>query len=55
MVMEVPVDNLFVPIVENQLYKKVIVEGTGEFPANGQEVSALYKGTLTNGDVFDSN
>lgn len=32
-----------------------MTEGGGELPQKGQEVSALYKGTLINGDVFDSN
>lgn len=53
--MEIPTAEGFQVIVENQLYKKIITEGTGELPNKGQEIFALYKGELTNGDVFDSN
>lgn len=42
-------------IVEGQLRKVIHAEGTGEQPKKGQEVSALYRGTLQNGDEFDSN
>lgn len=44
-----------VVLVEGKLTKTVHQEGTGEVPVKGQEVFALYKGTLEDGTVFDSN
>ena len=42
-------------MVEGQLEKIIHEEGTGELPQKGQEVSALYRGTLQDGQEFDSN
>jgi FKBP-type peptidyl-prolyl cis-trans isomerase len=42
-------------LVEGELTKIIHVEGSGELPQKGQEVSALYRGTLQNGEEFDSN
>ena len=42
-------------MVEGQLTKTVHQEGTGGHPAKGQEVFALYRGTLENGTQFDAN
>ena len=42
-------------LVEGQLRKIVHQEGNGEKPIKGQEIFALYKGSLQNGTVFDSN
>lgn len=44
-----------VVIVEGKLKKIVHLEGSGETPKKGQEIFALYRGTLENGDQFDSN
>lgn len=41
--------------MEGQLEKIIHEEGVGECPSKGQEVSALYRGTLENGQEFDSN
>jgi FKBP-type peptidyl-prolyl cis-trans isomerase FklB len=37
------------------LQYKVITEGTGEIPKNGDTVTANYKGTLIDGSEFDSS
>ena len=42
-------------LVEGKLTKIVYQEGEGDTPKKGQEVSALYHGTLENGSTFDSN
>lgn len=42
-------------LVEGKLRKIVHQEGEGESPQKGQEVFALYRGTLENGSEFDSN
>lgn len=42
-------------LVEGQLRKVVHAEGEGEFPQKGQEIFALYRGTLLDGTEFDSN
>lgn len=42
-------------LVEGKLTKVVYKEGEGDLPKKGQEVSALYRGTLENGSEFDSN
>lgn len=39
-----------VVIVEGKLKKIVHLEGSGETPKKGQEIFALYRGTLENGD-----
>ena len=38
-----------------ELQYKVITEGTGATPANGDTVSVNYRGTLVNGQEFDSS
>jgi len=53
--MEIPKEEGFVTVVEGNLLKKILKEGEGEQPKKGQLVSALYKGTLTNGTQFDAN
>ena len=42
-------------LVEGKLTKVVYKEGEGDLPSKGQEVYALYRGTLENGSEFDSN
>jgi len=42
-------------LVEGKLTKIVHQSGTGERPQKGQEIYALYKGTLQDKTVFDSN
>lgn len=42
-------------LVEGKLRKIIHLEGNGEAPSKGQEVEALYRGTLENGTEFDSN
>lgn len=37
------------------LLKKILAEGDGDFPQNGDEVEAHYTGTLDDGSVFDSS
>lgn len=37
------------------LLKKLITEGTGDFPVPGDEIEAHYIGTLDDGTVFDSS
>lgn len=37
------------------LQYKIIKQGTGAIPVDGQKVKTHYKGTLLNGDVFDSS
>ena len=44
-----------VVLVEGKLSKIIHQEGEGELPVKGQEISALYKGTLQDGTLFDSN
>jgi FKBP-type peptidyl-prolyl cis-trans isomerase len=44
-----------VVLVEGKLTKLVHAEGEGEVPQKGQEIFALYRGTLQNGTEFDSN
>lgn len=44
-----------VVLVEGKLTKIIHAEGQGDFPKKGQEVYALYRGTLENGQEFDSN
>jgi|JI6StandDraft_1071083.scaffolds.fasta_scaffold338697_1 FKBP-type peptidyl-prolyl cis-trans isomerase len=44
-----------VVLVEGKLTKIIHQEGEGEVPVKGQEVFALYKGTLQDGTLFDSN
>lgn len=42
-------------LVEGKLRKIIHQEGEGECPQKGQEVDALYRGTLETGEEFDSN
>jgi FKBP-type peptidyl-prolyl cis-trans isomerase 2 len=45
-----------VPHTKGQLFKTVLVEGTGSKPANHSKVTVSYKGTLaSDGSVFDSS
>lgn len=44
-----------VPQTNGQLFKTVLVEGTGKKPANKSKVNVSYKGTLESGKVFDSS
>ena len=44
-----------VQVMPNGLQYKVITEGTGPKPVDGQTVSTHYKGTLINGKQFDSS
>ena len=37
------------------LFKKILAEGSGEYPNVGDEVEAHYTGTLDDGSVFDSS
>ena len=37
------------------IIKKIIKEGKGGLPKNGQEIIAHYEGTLLDGSVFDSS
>ena len=43
-----------VELEEGKLQYKVITEGTGEKPVDGDNVSVIYKGTFINGTEFDS-
>ena len=43
-----------IELEEGKLQYKVITEGTGEKPVDGDNVSVIYKGTLINGTEFDS-
>jgi len=43
------------PIMENELKIETLVEGTGEGAKTGDTLSVHYKGTLTNGEQFDSS
>ena len=40
---------------DNGFLKEVLVDGTGAFPQEGEEVEVHYVGTLENGDKFDSS
>lgn len=42
-------------LVEGKLEKIIHAEGQGGNPQTGQEVHALYRGTLESGEEFDSN
>ena len=42
-------------LVEGQLRKIIHQEGEGPTPNKGQEIFALYRGTLETGEEFDSN
>lgn len=44
-----------VVLVENQLRKIIHAEGSGDLPQKGQEIFALYRGTLEDKTVFDEN
>jgi len=48
-------NNLTVEQTNEGLYYVIDVEGTGDQPVETDEVRVVYKGTLLNGDVFDSN
>ena len=37
------------------ILKKIIKEGSGDYPQSGNEITAHYTGTLDNGTVFDSS
>ena len=37
------------------IIKRIIKEGKGDLPKNGQEIIAHYEGTLLDGTVFDSS
>ncbi|KAF9158505.1 cytochrome P450 monooxygenase 9 [Actinomortierella ambigua] len=51
---EIPED--YLPIVEGQLWKKILQEGTGESPVPKSTVDVHYVGTLwPSGDKFDSS
>ncbi|KAG0245466.1 cytochrome P450 monooxygenase 9 [Actinomortierella wolfii] len=51
---EIPAD--YIPIVEGQLWKKILREGTGESPMQKATVDVHYVGTLwPSGDKFDSS
>ncbi|KAG0307633.1 cytochrome P450 monooxygenase 9 [Dissophora globulifera] len=46
----------YLPIVDGQLWKKILREGTGESPMRKAKVNVHYVGTLfSNGDKFDSS
>jgi FKBP-type peptidyl-prolyl cis-trans isomerase FklB len=44
-----------VKVTESGLQYLVIKEGTGETPTDSSTVTAHYRGTLTNGDMFDQS
>ncbi len=44
-----------VVIAEGYLRKIIKEEGSGDYPKKGQQIFALYKGTLEDGTEFDSN
>lgn len=49
-------ENDFVDITgDGGLLKKVLSEGEGEYPQDGDEVEAHYTGTLDDGTIFDSS
>ncbi|KAG0329024.1 hypothetical protein BGZ99_003654 [Dissophora globulifera] len=46
----------YLPIVDGQLWKKILREGTGDSPMRKAKVNVHYVGTLfSNGDKFDSS